>query len=201
MARCEARLPGLPCAKSQISRESELGELFAHELAHDGAVGAPRDLGHDVGHHTAELPEARRPDLGDHVVHDLLELLLGERRRHELFEHGELLLLLERLLLAVAAAEGLRRFDAALALALQDLELLVVRERALKLLLRRAQAGEDEPQRVAPLVVVLEHRVLELLLHAVDQTHARPRILPPRMCQCRWNTVWPAPGPTLTTTL
>ena len=88
-----------------------------------------------------------------------------------------------------------------LALALEHLQLLVLGQRPLQLLLGRAQAGEDQAQRVAALGVARAHRLLELVLDLGDQAHAgSPReSSPPRTCQCRWKTVWPPPGPTLTT--
>src|SRR6185312_11014946 len=79
-----------------------LGELFADELADDGAVRTSRDLRHHVGHDAAEVGHARRPHLGDDVVDDLLDLLFAERRRHELLEDRELSLLGLGLLLAPA---------------------------------------------------------------------------------------------------
>ena len=40
-----------------------------------------------------------------------------------------------------------------------------------------------------------------LVFELFDQRHSvSPIGRPPRMCQCRWNTVCPPPGPTLTTT-
>src|SRR5262249_8760634 len=104
---------------------------------------------------------------------------------HELLENLELALLLLCLLHPGRIPERLRGLDAPLALALKNLQLLVVRERALEILLRRAKAREQQPQRIAALAVLLEHRLLELGLHADDQRHASPRILPPRMCQCK----------------
>src|SRR5439155_20405384 len=139
---------------------------------------------------------ARRAVLGDRVVDDLLQLVLGERLRHELLEHRELSLLGRRLLLAAAAAEGLRRLDTALALALQHLQLLLVGERPLQLLLGRAKAREDQPQRVPPLGVPRERRLFQVLLQAGDETHpGTPCSRPPRTCQCRWKTVCPPPSP------
>ena len=100
-----------------------------------------------------------------------------------------------------------------LALALEHLQLLVVGERPLQILLGRAQAREDQAQRVAALVVAREHRLLHLVLELRDQAHSSITAVatagarrvatsgpPPRMCQCRWKTVWPALGPTLTCT-
>src|SRR3954464_6586755 len=95
------------------------GELLAHDLAHDRAVRTPGDLRHDIGHHSTEVGHARRPDLRDRVVDDLLDLVLAERRRHELLEDRELALLGLGLLLAAPCTERFRRLDAALALALQ----------------------------------------------------------------------------------
>src|SRR6266487_4309516 len=97
------------------------GELLAHELADDRAVGASRDLRHHVRHDAAEVAHARRADLCDRVVDDLLELVLGERLGHELLEHRQLSLFSKRLLLAATAPEGLRRLEPALALALEHL--------------------------------------------------------------------------------
>ena len=143
----------------------------------------------------------RRADLGDHVVDDLLELVLGELVGHELLDHSELELLAVRLLLAPRGVERLHRLDALLALALQYLERLLLRERALQVLLGRAERVQDEGKRVAARVVAGAARVLELTLDLRDQRHSNPgRLAPPSRCQCRWKTVWPPPGPTLTIT-
>src|SRR5437773_838353 len=83
--------------------------------------GASRDLRHHVRHDAAEVAHARRADLCDRVVDDLLELVLGERLGHELLEHCQLSLFSKRLLLAATAPEGLRRVEPALALALEHL--------------------------------------------------------------------------------
>src|SRR5581483_10708556 len=153
------------------------GQLLANQLADRGAVGTAGDLRHHVCHHPAEVAHARRTHLGDHVVDDPLELLLGQRLGHELLEHCELRLLGQRLLLSPARAEGLRRLQPPLALALEHLQLLLVAQRALQLLLRRAQAGEDQPQRVASRTVASLHRRRQLALEANDQAHldASPR--------------------------
>src|SRR5215216_921355 len=177
------------------------GELLAHELAHGRAVRAPGDLRHHVRHHPADVAHAGRTHLGDCVVDDLLELFLGQRRGHELLEHRELALLAFGPLVAAGLAERLRGLGSALPLPLQHLELLVVVQRPQQLLLRRAQACQDQPQRVAPLRVACRHRLLELVLQTRDQRHpAIPQTRPPRRCQCRWNTVCPAPSPTFTST-
>src|SRR6266511_1364978 len=102
------------------------GQLLAHELAHGRAVGAAGDLRHHVGHYPAERAHARRPDLGDRVVHDLLQLGLGQRLGHELLEHVELILLRLGLLLAAAGSECLGRLEPPLALALEHLKLFVL---------------------------------------------------------------------------
>ena len=144
--------------------------------------------------------------LGDRVVDDPLELFLGERLGHELLEHRELALLLRRLLLAARAS---RNASAAsmplLALALEHLQLLVLGERALQVLLGRLEArrGSGAARRGAR----CRARSIASLTSSsmlLDQAHssappslpARLRRLgpPPRMCQCRWKTVWPAPG-------
>src|SRR5215212_3740339 len=197
------------CARTRYARigeevggpQGESGELFPHELADLGAVGATCDLRHHVRHDTAEVTETRRAVLGDRVVDDLLELVLAERLRHELGQHLELEALRVRLLLAPRGAKRLLGLGPALALALQHLELLLVVQRPLELLLRRAQAVQDQAQRVAPLGVALPHRLLQLALDSRDQAHSGiPSIRPPRMCQCRWKIVWPPPRPTLTST-
>src|SRR6202011_1347350 len=177
-----------------------LGELLADELADDRAVGSARDLWHHVCHHAAEIAHARRPDLRDRVVDDLLELFLGERCRHELLQHRELVLLAPRLLLSPRAAIGLRGFEPPFAFPLEHLQLLVVVERALQFLLGGAEAGEDQPQRVATVLLTGDHRLLELVLQARDQAHGSPLVWPPSTCQCRWKMVWPAPSPTVTIT-
>ena len=94
-----------------------------------------------------------------------------ERLGHELLEHRELALLCLRLLLAATGAERLGRLDAPLALALEHLQLLVLGQRALQLLLGRAERDEDQPQRVAALGVARLHRVLQLVLDPRDQAH------------------------------
>src|SRR5262249_24121758 len=91
--------------------------------------------------------------------------------------------------------------DPPLPLALQDLQLLLVRERTLELLLGRAQAGDDQAERVAPVGVARERRLLEVVLHARDEAHpGTPCRRPPRTCQCRWKIVCPPPSPTLAPT-
>ena len=126
------------------ARPDRSGELLADDLADGGAVGLAGDARHHVGHHATDVAQRRRADLGDDVVDDLVELVLGERLRHELLEHLELEVLLVGLLLAAGGLERLERLDALLPLALQDLQLLVLGERALQLLLGRAQAREDQ---------------------------------------------------------
>src|SRR5262245_43925577 len=120
----------------ELARREASGELLFDELAHNRPVGATGDLVHDARHDPPHVADARRADLGDDVVDDLLELLLGHRLRHELLEDLEFVLLVLRLLLAACTAERLGSFEPALALTLEHLELLVVRERALELLLR-----------------------------------------------------------------
>ena len=182
-------------------RQRAYGELLAHDLAHARAVGAARDLRHHVGHHAAEVGHARGADLCDRVVDDLLDLVLGERLGHELLEDRELALLGRRLLLAAAVAERLRRLDALLPLALEHLQLLVVGERALQLLLGALERVDDQAERVAPLGVAREHRLLDLVLDRRDQAHAILPVSPPlSTCQCRWKIVCPAPAPAFTTT-
>src|SRR6266571_4284852 len=125
LSRSESRTPSLTPASSAAtsfgtSRTSctptsvgavGSGQFLAYQLADHRAVGAACDLGHHVGHDASELPEARGTDFRDHVVDDLLELLLGQGRGHELHEHGELPLFLLRLFVATAAAERLCRLD------------------------------------------------------------------------------------------
>src|SRR5919201_4095699 len=177
------------------------GQLLADELAHDRAVGAARHLRHDVRHHPAEVAHARRADLGDRAVHDLFQLLLVELLGHELREHGQLRLLGCGLLRPPAGAKRLGSLHTALSLALENLELLVVVEWPLKLLLRPAQARQEQPQRIAPLRRARPHRLLKLGLQTLDQAHSGiPVTRPPRTCQWRWKIVWPAPVPTLTST-
>src|SRR5439155_26149198 len=90
----------------------------------------------------------------------------------------------------------LDRLQPPLALALEHLELLVLAPRTLELLLRRPQARQDQPQRVAPRGIPLLHRGRQRLLEPGDQAHrGRPLTSPPSRCQCRWKTVWPAPAP------
>src|SRR3954454_13321959 len=182
--------------RRHLPRSGRSGELLADELADRRPVRAPGDLGHHVGHHPAEIAHAGCADLGDRVVDDPLEIVLGERLGHELLEHFELGLLRPGLFLAAGRAKGLGRFEPPLALALEDLQLLVVVQRPLELLLGGAQAREDQPQCVATLGVALLHRCGQLRLELRDQTHpGSPRNEPPRMCQCRWKTVCPAPAP------
>src|SRR5262249_50103597 len=178
------------------------GELLADDLAHRRAVGAAGDLGHDIGHDAAEVAQARCAVLGDRVVDDRLELVLRQRLGHDPLEHVHLVLFLLGLLPAARRTVGLDRVQPVLALALQDLELLVLVQRPLDFLLRRPQRAQDQPQRVAALGVAFLHRVLQLGLEARDQCHAGiPWKRPPRMCQWRWKTVWPAPAPTNTISL
>src|SRR5439155_26174543 len=139
---------------------------------------------------------ARRTDLGDDVVDDLVDLVFGERLRHELLEDLELALLRRRLLLAAAGAERLGRLDPPLALALHDLQLLLFGKRPLQLLLGVLERVEDEAQSVAAFGVARLHGVLDFVVDFLDQAHAQP----PMTCQWRWKTVCPALGPTLTAT-
>src|SRR5439155_14933727 len=191
-------------------RLARSGQLFLDQLRDRRAVCPARDLVHDACHHPAQVPDTRRSDLGDDVVDDLFELLLGERLRHELLENLELVLLVLGALLPAARAEGLRSLDPPLALALEDLQLLVLGQRPLQLLLRVTQRVQDQAQSVAAIVVAGEPRRFQLLLDALDEGHdasavractARcASIRPPSTCQWRWKIVWPAPGPTLTST-
>src|SRR4029079_4777933 len=50
------------------------GELLADDLADGLALRLPRHAGHHVGHHAADVAQRRGSDLGDDVVHDLVEL-------------------------------------------------------------------------------------------------------------------------------
>src|SRR5690242_2072229 len=188
--------PVCPCRANLCLGSVPLRELLADDLTHLRAVGPAGDLRHHVGHHTAEIGHASRPHLGDDVVDDLVDLVLGQRLRHELLEHVELALLRGGLLLAPAGPECLGGLDPALPLALQHLELLSLAQRPLQLLLRALERMEDQAQRVAALRVARAHRILQLVVDLLDQAHFHP----PMMCQCRWNTVWPALGPTLTAT-
>src|SRR5919201_69019 len=131
------------------------GQLLADELAHDRAVGAAGHLRHDVRHHPAEVAHARRADLGDRAVDDLLQLLLVELLRHELGEHAQLPLLGLRLLGPAPGPKRLRRLDPPLALPLGA-----------------AETREEKAQRVAPLVVAGPHGILQLTLESLDQAHA-----------------------------
>ena len=122
--------------------------------------------------------------------------VLGERLGHELLEDRELGLLRLRAVLPAAGAERLRRFDAALALALEHLQLLLLGKRALQLLLGVLERVEDEPERVPALGVAGLHGLLQLHLDCLDSAHAiLPIGPPPRICQCRWKIVCPAPSP------
>ena len=54
---------------------------------------------------------------------------------------------------------------------------------------------QDQPQRVAALGVALLHRRFSSFSMRRDQAHPASRASShPRTCQCRWNTVCPAPG-------
>src|SRR5215469_4167683 len=105
---------------------SALGELFPDDLADLRAVCAAGDLRHHVGHHAPEVGHARRPHLGDDVVDDLLDLVLGERLRHELLEDVQLALFRLGLFFAPSGAERLGRLDAPLPLPLQNLQLFLL---------------------------------------------------------------------------
>src|SRR5919204_161781 len=163
-----------------------LGQLLLDQLADDGAVSPAGDLWHHVGHHAAEVAHARGAVLGDRVVDDLLQLVLGERLGHELLQHGELLLLRGGPLLVAARTERLRCLDPLLLLTLEHLQLLLVVQLALQLLFGGAQVGEDQPQRVAAQAVPRAHRLGQLVLDPVDEAHAgSPRTRPPSRCHCR----------------
>ena len=142
-----------------------------------------------------EVAQARRADLGDRVVDDLLELVLGERLGHELLEHLELGLLRSACSSRPPSRNASRRLDPPLALALQHLELLVVLQRPLQLLLGRPQgwtgSGAARRARTSSRSRIAS---LQLVLDLGDQAHPGSPPVPPRMCQCRWKTVWPAPG-------
>src|SRR5512133_565879 len=90
---CQTAAASTPAIGPLRRTTLQSGELLAHDLAHDGAVGAPGDLRHDVRHHSTEVGHARSPHLGDRVVDDLLDLVLAQRGRHELLEDLELALL------------------------------------------------------------------------------------------------------------
>src|SRR5262245_60369397 len=102
------------------------GQLLANHLADDRAVGAAGDLRRHVRHDAADVADARRADLGDRVVDDPFQLVLGERLGHELGEHRQLRLLGLGLRLPAASAERLDRLKPPLALTLEHLQLLVV---------------------------------------------------------------------------
>ena len=68
-----------PPSRRQSSRTSRLIR---------GSRRAPGHLWHHVRHHAAQVAQARRADLGDHVVDDLLELL-PQRLGHEFLEHRQ----------------------------------------------------------------------------------------------------------------
>src|SRR3954463_10916984 len=178
---------------------TSLGQFLAHELADGWPVRPSRDLRHHVGHHSAEVPQRRRACLRDRVVDDLLDRVFRHRFRHELLDDGELTVLLVGLLGPVALAKRIRRLPASLALALEHLQLLVLLERPLHVLLGGPERRERHAQGVRALLVAGAHRSLQLVLDLCDQAHSNG-LPPPSTCQCRWKTVWPAPGPTLTTT-
>ena len=66
-AACASGWGSSSCPPPAVPRSRQ---LLAHELADDRAVGATRDLRHDVGHHPAEVAQRRRTGLGDRVVDD-----------------------------------------------------------------------------------------------------------------------------------
>ena len=96
-----------------------------------------------------------------------------ERLGHELLEHLELAPPPSPPAPRGRRRERLDRLEPPLALALEHLQLLVVAERPLQLLLRRPQAGQDQPQRVAALGVPLLHRGGQLRLQLRDQSSCR----------------------------
>src|SRR5205807_762730 len=76
-SRTRTRSSGFTRAPARWPRWAvRLGQLLADQLANHRAVGAAGDLRHHVRHHASEVAHARRPDLGDRVVDDLLELVL-----------------------------------------------------------------------------------------------------------------------------
>src|SRR4029077_4774840 len=103
---------------------------------------------------------------------DPLQVFLGQRCGHELLENRKLTVLLRGLLLPARGAKRLGRLDPALALTLEHLELLVVGERALELLLGRAQAREDQPEGIAARGIAGEGRLLDVLLDLAYQAHS-----------------------------
>src|SRR4029079_6054739 len=88
-------------------------------------------------------------------------------------EHLQLVLLVVGLLLAASGTERLGCFDAPLPLALEDLQLLVLRERPLELLLRSLQGIEEKAQSVPAVLVARESGRLELVLDAGDEHRLR----------------------------
>src|SRR5690348_13691024 len=85
---CHAAAASAPASAplTSAARPRRLRELLANELADVRAVGAPGDLRHHVGHHATQVGHARGTHLGDRIVDDLLDLILGERLGHELLE-------------------------------------------------------------------------------------------------------------------
>src|SRR4051812_13847407 len=160
---CQTAAASAPATGPLRRTGSCSSELFADDLAHDRAVGTAGDLRHDIGHHATEVGHARRPDLRDGVVDDLLDLILAEGLGHELLEDLELALLGRGLRLAAAGAEGVCRLDSPLALALQHLQLLVLGERPHQLLLGVLQRVQDQAESVATLRIACAHRLFDLV--------------------------------------
>ena len=82
-----AQPSGVSLRRAEIRKNGErldrdaLREFLADDLADAGPVGAPGHLRHHIGHDAPEITQGRGAILGNGIVDDCLDLLLGERLR------------------------------------------------------------------------------------------------------------------------
>ena len=109
------------------------------------------------------------PRLGHHVAHDLVQLLVGELRRHVLLDQRRLALLAAGEVLAPGLAVGAGGLEPALALALEHRHLVGLAPGGV--LVGLLELVAHEPQRADALAVAALHCGGDVLLDALEQRH------------------------------
>src|SRR5215218_4096846 len=139
-----------------------LAQALANRSANTLAVGAPIDLRHDGAH---DLPHVLglRSRLGNRGVDQLSQLLVAEFGGEVVPDHLRLGLLGRRAIVPAPLAEGGRRFDAPLALAPKDRDLVTLA--LLRVLLKGAG---DHAQSADTVALASLHRVASVRLNAFE---------------------------------
>src|SRR5262245_32581020 len=105
-------------------------EPLLHEARDGASVGTAAGAGHHELHDRAHLARRGGAGLGDRRVDDRRQLIGAELLREVALDQLGLGLLAQRVVLAPALAEARSRLVAALALAAQERDLVLLRQRA-----------------------------------------------------------------------